>query len=137
MALVIVNSGRLAHANALRSWFNANTVLKLFINNYAPQRGDTAANYTEASFGGYTAVALSQWGAAALTADFHALLTEIARTFIVTGPPFTQTVYGYFVVDGAGNLQWAEQAPTPLAMNALNLAFSVVPQYTYTSETGA
>lgn len=137
MSLVLVNNGRTTLANQLRTYFNANTYLKLFQNNHTPVRGDTAASYTEATFGGYAQITLNSWGAASLTADFHALLTEIVRTFVCTGAPFTNTIYGYYIVDGGGNLLWAELAPASFNVDAINKAYSVIPQFTLTSEFGA
>lgn len=137
MSLVIVNNGRTTLLSQLRTWFNSNTFLKLFINNHTPVRGDVAADYTEATFGGYAQYTLSSWGAPALTADFHALITEIVRTFVCTGAPFTNVVFGYYVVDGGGALLWAELAPASFAVDAINKAYTVIPQFTFTSEFGA
>lgn len=84
--------------------------LKLYSNDHVPVAGDTAANYTEVSGGGYAAKSLLS-GTWVMTAGSPAQALYPIEDFVFTGTiGGSGNVYGYFVVDGSGNLWWAERS---------------------------
>jgi hypothetical protein len=93
--------------------------MKLFCNNITPAYTDTAATYTEASGGGYAAIALtgSSWSAA--SGSGPASTSYAQQTYTFTGVLTTNTtVYGYFdVLTTGGTIMLAEAftAFTPAA----------------------
>ena len=122
-------------------WGNAgpgNMQVGLYASNYTPAPTDTALTYTaiEASFNGYArnVLATSLWGAPSL----------IGNGAYALGPPclwtaglvaFTaQTVYGYFVLNPAGALAWAQLLPSPVVIALPGDSLSLTPQYSYLSQ---
>lgn len=106
---ITVTFGRVAKINALIS-FLSTLVLRLYVNNRGtPLVTDTAANYTEATFTGYAALNLTSWGTAFLNANNQGEVDEILRTFTRTSTGTVQTVYGYYLTDGSGNLVDVQQ----------------------------
>lgn len=103
-----------------------NLILKLYQNNITPSDTDTAATYTEATFGGYAAITLTgaNWNAAAAgTITYNA-----QQTFTSTGAP-TNNIYGYFVVQAtSGKLMWSERdASAPFTVATAGDAVKLTP----------
>jgi hypothetical protein len=130
MPLVVVNTAKVSLLQNLVAPFNTFT-LRLFVNNHTPASPDTASNYTEASFPGYAAIAVNAWGNAAFNASSQGQTTETVRTFTQTSVPGSpQTVYGYYITDAGGNLQWAEANPFGgQLMNAAPQTYQVLPLF--------
>lgn len=114
MAGLVPNAGK---GLAIKAFLNhtapQDQVLKLFVNNYTPVDGSTAANFTEMSTQGYASKALTgtSW-----TPDpgppYSAVYAQQTWTFDGTGG--ATTVYGYYVVQaGSGELMFAERFGTP------------------------
>ena len=138
MALRVVNEGEVqllrdllaidgtAGVVTLEAW-----TLKLFSNNYTPVEPDTSANYTEATFTGYTSKPLireglaGHWSAPAAGAATGAWTTEASvaeATYAAQSwtALSAQTIYGYYVVGAtSGKVIWAERfvAAQVLAIN--------------------
>lgn len=84
--------------------------LRLYKNDYFPNRESTLGDFVEADFAGYAELLLdrSQWSAPVTTAGR-------AQTYY--GPAFvewlstsgSQNVYGYYVTGGVGVVAWAER----------------------------
>lgn len=92
-----------------------NLVVKLFKNNITPSDTDTAATYTEATFGGYSSAALtgSSWGSAA-----SGTITYGSQLSFTCNATATDDIYGYYVVQAtSGTLLWSERdANAPIAV---------------------
>ena len=134
MALVVPNEGELQLLKqALGAAAIETLVLKLYTNNYTPVAGSLAANFTEASGGGYASKNLTagSWtyaGSNPTTASYP------VQTFTFTGALTTNpTVYGYMIVGAtSGKCYWAEllaSAFTP-ANNGDNL--QITPTFSLT-----
>jgi hypothetical protein len=134
MSLVVSDVGKQDLIAPLSTYLAANAVLRLFQNNHVPNHADTAASYTEATFAGYAAINLTTWGTPYLSADFHAWIDETLRTFTSTGSSPANTIYGYFVTKGSGDLLFAEAAAVAVTINASGQAYSVLPRFSLTSE---
>lgn len=87
-----------------------NYVIKLYTNNYTPAQGTLLADFTEATFTGYTGTtfARSAWGTA--SANPVTNKGEISANQVSWTAGSSETVYGYYVVsdDGSPKLLWAE-----------------------------
>lgn len=103
-----------------------NLVLKLFKNNITPSDTDTAGTYTEATFGGYTAITLtgSSWG----TASSGTIAYGSQQTFTCNATA-TDDIYGYYVVQAvSGTLLYSERdASAPLAIRNSGDAIKITP----------
>lgn len=101
----------------LKTYFNNtrpaggnNFTLKLFISNTTPADTDTAVTYTEASGGGYAAKTLTNGSFTVTPANDPSDAVYAEQTWTFTGAlSGSATVYGYFVIDADGVLQWAER----------------------------
>ena len=83
--------------------------LKLYSNNRTPALTNVASDYTVVAGGGYANITLTggAWSIASGVATFA------TQTFTFTGATNSPgTVYGYYVVNGAGTLMFAERFPT-------------------------
>jgi hypothetical protein len=109
MALVIAN----ATETSILAWFltTEDLFLRLYSNNVTPSETDTAATFTQVSGGGYAAITLDKddWTNTPGDPNFS---TQAQKTFSFSGPTSApSTIYGYYVVNLAGVLQWAERFP--------------------------
>ena len=107
------------------SWpANKDLTLKLFVNNVTPNDTDTAGTYTEAAGGGYVAKTLTAGSWTCSTISNIAQAAYAAQTFTFTGQLTTnQTVYGWFVVDGNGVVQFSD-----LLRNGSDVSYTYSPQ---------
>lgn len=82
--------------------------VSLYTNDYVPQPTDVVGAYTEASFTGYASAALTLTGPINTGPTTQGMIGTVTFTMsaVTAG---TQTVYGYFLSDGAGNFQGAEK----------------------------
>ena len=82
----------------------------LYKTDVTPAEGDTLGSYTEADFTGYAAKTLTagSWNAAS-TSTGTTSKTYAAQVFTSSGA--SQTIYGYFVKNGA-TLLWSEKFAT-------------------------
>lgn len=109
--------------------------MKLFKNDYNPVAGTILADLTVADFTGYVAKNLA--GAAtqaALDAGNRAVTLWNLLTWTKNGVT-GNTIYGYWVVDGAGSLLWVERfASGGYAMTVDGTQLQLVPQLTARSQ---
>jgi hypothetical protein len=133
--LVLVQSG----ANLLLSWGLVATTtpegltLKLYQNNYNPTPTDTAARYTEATFGGYSAATLTRanWSAPTTNSNGQAETDQPTTTWTATS---AQMIYGYYVVGAtSGTLLWAQAFDVPRNLKVGD-TLSLTPSFTLTSQ---
>lgn len=90
---------------------NETLTLKLFSNNITPAEANTAANYTEVAGGGYAAKSLLV-GNRTIVAGDPSTCTYPVQNFTFTGVTDAPgTIYGYFIVNGAGVLKGVERFP--------------------------
>jgi len=109
--------------------------LCLFKNNYTPVGVTILIDLVECDFDGYSRINLTGWPAATLDGNNKAS-TELAfKTFTMTGITTPNDVYGIFVLDGLGNLLYAERNPGgPVTMNTNGQTYSYKPVFTDRSE---
>lgn len=130
MAIVNVYAALVVYLQNNKTYLNGLT-LRLFQNNHTPDGADVAGDYTEATFSGYAAVALNNWGNAFQNGSDQGEIDETVRIFTCTGPSPSNAIYGYYVTDGSGNLVWAERNPAgPVTINTAGQTYSVLPRQT-------
>ena len=134
MSLKIPNVGELVILDQLRGAWGNTLILHLYQNNYSPVDGSVIGSFTEATFSGYATQTCASWSAAA-TVSGRASTSATARTFTNSTGSVGNSIYGYYVTDGSGNLMWAEADPSaPVGMNNPGDSYTVTPTFTFATE---
>ncbi len=110
-------------------------IVKLFTNSLTIDHDSVAGDFTEATFDGYAASTAIAWGATHFNANNKAQLVGDTKQFTAGASVASETVQGYFVVDGSGDLVFAERFDSPVTISEEHDAISVVPVYTLGSLT--
>jgi len=118
MATVFLQQGDLSFLNTVRLDGDCLKTLRLFKNDHVPDVADVNASYTEANFSGYASHALSTWNAAFLNDDDKGEIDADAHTFTHNGGGTSNTVYGAYVTNNAGDVVYAERFAAPRVMSA-------------------
>lgn len=130
--LLVPDVGLTALLDVLTGEFTNTLEVGLFNAAHAPAAGDVLSDYTaiEATFPGYSRQVLDNWTAALLIASGFAQTEADIVTWTRGAGAGTEDIYGYFVVDGGGNLLWAE-APTwaPITIDTLGQTISFLPRF--------
>lgn len=142
MALVLADVGADC---ILKTYFNNtrpsggnNFTLKLFTNNVTPADTDTASTYTEASGGGYAAKTLTNGSFTVNTANDPSDATYAEQTWTFSGAlTGNATIYGYYVVDADGVLQWAERLPASFTPAVAGDNLRITPKFQLSKGTPA
>jgi len=124
-------------ANALNKTAPQNLTLRLFKNNITPADGDNvnASGYTEATFTGYTSIALTAASWSISTAD-PANATYAQQTFTSTADQTAQPQYGYYVTRADGSLLFAERfSDGPYTISTNGQTIKITPNFSLTDVT--
>ena len=100
----------------------------LFQNNLTPVPGTLLAGFTQSTFAGYTAggIATPTWTAPVIVGAAGVVTSAIVTW---TGTGAAQNIYGYYVVDIAGNLVFSERyAGAPFSIST-GISFFVSPYF--------
>lgn len=131
MTLLVPNVGE---ADMLRAVVGhtamGNLTLRLYQNNITPAETDGDATYTEATFTGYSAAALTgaSW---TVTEGAPSDASYAQQTFTSSADQASQSIYGYYLTRGVSELVWAERftdGPYAIANNGDNI--NVTPKLT-------
>lgn len=136
MALKVPDASERAILATLVTAWGATLDVKLFKNDYQPVDGSVVGNFTEADFSGYAAVDMAG-GAVdpANDAGGRAVATWNEVSFTHNGGGVNNSIYGYYVVDGGGNLLWAERfSVAPISQDSNGDQIRFVPKFTGKSE---
>lgn len=103
----------------------------LYQNNIVLGPGTVLADLTVADFTGYALSAAVVWGTPFVDAANKCIVTADEKEFLATSPFTTSnTVYGYYIVDGAGTtLLYAEAFTTPRQITAAFQGLTVLPRF--------
>lgn len=118
MANVILQQGDTDMLNVLRADGSWAKTLRLFKNDHVPAVADVNANYTEANFSGYASFDLGAWNAAFVNANGKGEIDADPATFTHNGGGVSNTVFGAYVTNQAGDVIWAERFDAPRLMSA-------------------
>lgn len=100
---------------------------RLYKNNVTPTIDSTGATFTEATFPGYAEKTAVAFPAAAIGLDNRAFSTAPSQTYVRNVTGAQELIYGYYVLDGGGNLLWAEKFGAAVAMTANGDFLTIVP----------
>jgi len=133
MSIVLANLAKPVLLGLKLSTLNGGS-MRLFKNNLTPTGANVLSDFVEADFTGYptgTGVPLTGvFGTPYLNGSNQGETDGSLVTFTQTGTGTTCDVYGYYVLDGSGNLLFSERnAAAPIAMNAAGLSYTVLPQF--------
>lgn len=104
----------------------------LYKNDYTPGPGSRLTDLIEADFTGYAASAALVWGSTFTDELHNAVAAAASVQFNDTGEAVTNTVYGYYVTDGAGAvLLYAERFDSPVPMTGPAQAIVVLPEFSF------
>jgi len=135
MSIKVPNVSELTLLDALISGKLNGAKLRAYQNNYTPVDTSVIGDFTQATFSGYAEITLNTWTAAALNASNKAETSMAAQTWTVAAGGVSNTVYGIYVVDAAGNLLYAEANPAgPVTLNTIGQFYSYLPRFTLKSE---
>lgn len=135
MGLVVCDGGCQDLAKVTRDAIYLRYYVRLFSNDWQPQRGDTVVRYTEAVFSGYPGpVQITGWSQPVLSAHVSSI-TAAQIVYLHSAGPLGNYVFGYYVTTQAGALVWAERQPgIGLPMFSAGDRYSVVPRLSITSD---
>lgn len=112
MAATFSYQGKLMKLDVVRVQFLNTLTLHLFQNNHTPDCTEADPSvYTEATFPGYSAQSILDFGAPTLDGICDARTTTGLYTFLDTGPTPANTIYGYYITDDGGVLIASELNP--------------------------
>lgn len=102
----------------------------LFQNNYTPLETSVAADFADATFSGYSGGQdIVGWDPASIIGGkAQSAATPLQWTH--NGGGTANTIYGYYVLNTAGDLVWAERAATSFVMTAAGQTYEVFPVLT-------
>lgn len=105
--------------------------LRLYKNDFVPDRYSEIDDFVEADFTGYAAVGFIDWGDPFLNVHDDAEVDHDPIVFEQTGTDTTCDVYGYYVTDGAGEVLWfAERNPAGANhMDTTGKTYTVIPKF--------
>lgn len=102
----------------------------LFQNNINPARGDALSAYTIATFSGYAQVDLTVTGPYPDSVNGPFDLGGECNFVVGATPTIGNSIYGYVVSDGSGNIVCAANFVNgPIPMNTPGALISFVPQF--------
>src|ERR1044072_2949235 len=136
MALKVPDVGEVNILDTLRGVWNSTTVrFHLYQTNYTPVDGSVLGDFTEATFSGYAAIAVSSF-AAATTVSNRGSTTANPITFTRGVGETSNSIYGYYVTDSTNTkLLFAERAPAPpISMTNVGDQIVITPVFTLSSE---
>lgn len=137
MSLKVVKDETEKSLNDYAGTFAGAYKIGLYKNNWTPAEGDTISAVTPADFSGYSTVGLatfSSWASATFSTP-RWTVTHADVTWTHNGGGTSNDIYGYYVVDGSGNLAWAERyASAPVTLSGSGQSFTVSPKFTRRSE---
>jgi len=139
MPLVVLNEGKLV----MLAWLlkrddlaDVDMKLRLFQNDFQPDKGTVRDEFEECDFDGYAEKDLTRatWTAPVTVEDkAKTFYGASAQTWEVTGPT-GNTVYGYYVTDEeSGKALWAQRFAAPRVLVQFD-SLDVYPEFTFDSE---
>lgn len=129
--LVVSDSGLVTLLDYWRPKWEQKYKVGLFQNNAYPSLTWTKLSPVPCNFSGYSGLMLSFGWSAAVINNTRAVTEANALLWTHDGGPVGNFVYGYYVVDTAGELIWAERfCPAPQWVFKFGTKVRVVPSFT-------
>jgi hypothetical protein len=126
MSLIICNGKKAKILEQVRTFANTWT-LRAYKNDYTPLPTSVVGDFTEATYPGYAAVSLNFPNPAFLNGSNKGQFTADTITFLYSGTPGSQDVYGVYVTDDLdGSLVGGARDPAaPVTISDTDPAYSV------------
>lgn len=133
-ALILCDGGALSHCNALRTHWLPTLKVGLFQNDWTPQRNSVIGHVVPATFSGYGGLHFC-YGWQAPTLAGHVATTQAGHNaWTHNGGAVGNWIFGYYVVDQAGALQWAQRDPDgPVDVSSMGFIYRLVLYYAVAS----
>lgn len=107
----------------------------LFKNDLTPWLGMDISAIVPADFSGYVGLQHTYGWQAATIQGVRSVAQAVPLTWIHDGGPSQCWVFGYYVTNASGNLEWAERfCPAPFAVNSLGIRVRAIPRLTLRNE---
>lgn len=130
--ILIPDEGLVAKLTSLVTNVLGVAQVRLFQNNHTPAAGDTAAAYTECNFPGYVRQALPSLSPVTVSGGVASTSTATLSWNHAGGAP-SNTVYGWYMVDGGGKLIAASlNGGGPITLSGVGQTYSI--QVTFTDQ---
>ena len=116
---VVPDEGELSILAALRTYANANYKVRLFASNTTPTSASVLADFTEASFAGYTSGGTAPVYAAPATVSGQGKMSASQITFTRSSTGTAQIIYGWYLVDtGTSKVVKAERFDAAISVSS-------------------
>lgn len=133
--LVVTDNGLLNSLDLLRRKWDTRWKMGLFQNDYQPLQTSVIGNFVPCDFSGYAGLQSTFGWTVPAMSGFRARTVANELTWTHDGGPISNWVYGYYVVNPAGQLEWAERfCPAPMTLDAMGLSVRVKPLFTLLNE---
>jgi len=133
--LEVVADGLASIASEIQSLMTGSFSVGLYSNDRFPLLDDTIANYVPCTFTGYDGLHLLYFIASPQMVGVKVRLTALVQVWERTAGPISNDVFGYYVVDGSGALQFAERfCNGPFPMNVPGRKFNLTVTFTVRNE---
>jgi len=133
--LEVVTAGLLAFAENLTTLMWGWYQLGLYQNDHKPVLGDTIAAYAPCDFSGYDGLRLIYGWTTPAISGVYAVSTALAISWMHNGGSVINDVWGYYVVDRGGILQFAERfCDGPFVIDRYGRRFTLSPTFRVSNE---
>jgi hypothetical protein len=133
--LVLVGHGCRLACDTLLSQWDGHLRAGLFTADVQPNFTVTIPQLQPASFAGYIGLQPVLFWAASWLVGIYAQSQAMPIQWLGGGPGIAEVVFGYYVVDDAGLLVWAERSDDlGTVMGPIGTQFTVTPRYKFRSQ---
>jgi hypothetical protein len=110
-------------------------VCRLYQNDFTPVGTMILADFTVATYDGYSSQVIDPWDSPILNVNGFAETVGPQLEFRPNGSTTPNVIYGYYVLNAAGNaLLYAERFENPITLNGALTALYLTPVFTFGSQ---
>jgi len=102
--------------------------IRLFKNNLTIDQNTVLADFTEADFSGYAEVSRNTWTTPATDSDGNAYTQCASAVFQHNGGVTANTIYGWYLIDGNGDLVLGEKFAASKSMSTISDIITIAPK---------
>lgn len=130
MIAVPVNS-RLDQLDAIKTASLDGGSLRLFQNDYVPNKDTVLADLTIATFSGYANKTIATWNDPFLDPAGLATCLAPLQEFVQTADTISNIIYGAYYLDSGGALVWVDRFANSVPMADATSRLNMVPKYQF------
>jgi hypothetical protein len=128
---IVPTTERLAELDTVKAAHLDGGSFRLFQNDIVPNKDTVAGDLLVCNFTGYSNVAIATWSDAFIDDLGRVASLGTLAVFHQTGSAVTNTAYGAYYLNAAGDLVWAIRFDQPFQFSGAGLSLPVVPKYFY------